>query len=352
MTSLTAHKTLPPGGHAKPRPDWLQLAIEPVLEPDLPIIDTHHHLWERDGDRYMIEEILDDVMSGHNIRSTVFVECQAMYRRGGDPEVAPVGEVEFVNGIAAMSASGAYGPCRIAEGIVGYANLQMGARVHGILERLIGAGGGRFRGVRFISAWHADPSARGSSRRGTTAEMLPDARFREGFACLGRLGLTFDAWMYHTQLGELVDLARAFPEVTIVLDHIGGALAIGPYAGHRQEVFRDWKASISKLAELPNVNVKLGGLGMTMCGFGFHERPRPPSSEELAAAWRPYIETCVETFGPARAMFESNFPVDKGSCSYVTCWNAFKRITVNASPDEKTSLYSGTASRVYNLQPV
>ena len=342
--------TLPPSAHVLPTPQWLNLVDEPILEPELPIVDPHHHLWERVGNRYLLEDVLADVSSGHNVVSTVFMECRAMYRAGGDPELAPLGETEFVNGIAAMSASGAYGPCRISEAIVGFANLQLGSRVRRVLEAQADVSGGRWRGVRHISAYHADPNARGSSVS-APAGLLMDRGFREGFAVLGHLGMTFDAWMYHTQLDELYDLAKANPQTTIILDHIGGALGIGPYAGKRDEVFKLWKASIDKLAQLPNVTIKLGGLGMKLCGFDFHERPKPPTSEELAKAWAPYFEACIAAFGPDRSMFESNFPVDKPSCSYHVMWNAFKRITAKYSDAEKRALHGGTAARVYKMLP-
>jgi L-fuconolactonase len=217
-----------------------------------------------------------------------------------------------------------------------------------VLEAMIAASGGRFRGIRFISATHPDQAAWGSLVN-RPAGLLLDQRVREGFARLAPLGLSFDAWMYHTQLGELVDLARAFPDTPIVLDHVGGALGLGRYAGKRDEVFAAWSANIRELAACPNVHVKLGGLGMRMFGFTLHTGELPPSSEELAAAWRPYIETCIAAFGPERAMFESNFPVDKGSCGYAALWNAFKRITAGHSATEKTALFAGTATKFYRL---
>jgi predicted TIM-barrel fold metal-dependent hydrolase len=335
--------------HIPVRPDWLSQRREEILEPELAIIDPHHHLWERPDTRYLLSDLLEDLGSGHNIISTVFMECRAMYRRDGDADLKPVGETEFVNGIAAMSASGGYGPVRICEGIVGHANLQIGSRVKRVLEALIAAGGGRFRGIRHISAWHADPEARGSAVT-APSELLLDAQFREGFACLAPLGLTFDAWMYHTQLADLVDLARAFPNTQIVMNHVGGPINIGPYAGKRDAVTAEWSKQIKALAACPNVNMKLGGLGMRLFGFAFYEEPKPPSSETLAKAWRPYIETCIEAFGPGRCMFESNFPVDKGSCSYANLWNAFKRITAGCSAAEKAELYRTTAARIYRLK--
>ena len=330
------------------RPDWLALRQEEIIEPGLPIVDAHHHFWVRDGLPYLLPELLADIDSGHNIVATVFMECKAMYRKNATPAMRPVGEVEFVNGIAAMSASGEFGPARVAAGIVGYADLALGAAVREVLEAELAAGGGRFRGVRNISAWHAVPEARGSSAN-PPPDVLTRPSVREGLRCLASLRLTFDAWMYHTQLGELVELAHAVPEATIILNHVGGAIGIGPYAGRRDEVFAEWRRSIDELARCPNVHVKLGGLGMRLFGFDVHQGALPPSSQQLADAWRPYIEACIEAFGVGRAMFESNFPVDKGSCSYQALWNAFKRIAADASSDEKDALFAGTATRVYRL---
>jgi len=272
-----------------------------------------------------------------------------MYRAQGSAELRPVGEVEFANGVAAMAASGTYGTTKVCARIVGYADLALGASVEKVLEAMIEAGGGRFRGIRFITASHPDQAAWGSPII-RPAGLLMDPKAREGFARLAPLGLSFDAWMYHTQLGDLVDLARAFPETQIVLDHVGGAIGLGPYAGKRDEVFAAWSGKIRELASCPNVHVKLGGLGMRMFGFTHHMGELPPSSEELAAAWRPYIETCIAAFGPERAMFESNFPVDKGSCGYAALWSAFKRIAASHSAAEKAALFGGTASKFYRLE--
>ena len=338
-----------PSPHLQARPDWLARRQEAILEPDLRIVDPHHHLVDRENTgRYLLPDLLADTGSGHNITATVYLEWLSMYRAAGPEAMRPVGEVEFANGVAAMAASGAYGNTKVCAGIVGYADLALGARVEPLLEAMIMAGGGRFRGIRFISASHPDDAARGSSVN-RPAGLLMDKRVREGFARLAPLGLSFDAWMYHTQLGELVDLARAFPETPIVLDHVGGPIGLGPYAGRRDEVFAAWKGSIGELAGCPNVHIKLGGLGMRLFGFDVHEKELPPSSDELAALWRPYIETCIAAFGPRRAMFESNFPVDKGSGSYHVFWNAFKRIAAGCSADEKAALFSGTASRFYRL---
>jgi L-fuconolactonase len=335
--------------HLAVRPQWLERRHEEIIEPDLPIVDPHHHLVERpETGRYLLPDLLADIGSGHNITATVYLEWLSMYRAHGPMELRPVGEVEFANGVAAMSASGGYGKTRVCAGIVGYADLALGAAVEKVLEAQITAGGGRFRGIRFITATHPDQAAWGSAVL-RPAGLLMDRRVREGFARLAPLGLSFDAWMYHSQLGELTDLARAFPATSIVLDHVGGPIGLGRYAGKRDDVFAEWSARIRELAQYPNVHVKLGGLGMRMFGFTVHAQESPPSSEELAALWRPYIEACIAAFGPQRAMFESNFPVDKGSCGYAVLWNAFKRIAAGCSAAEKQALFAGTARRFYRL---
>jgi predicted TIM-barrel fold metal-dependent hydrolase len=330
------------------REDWLARRTEPILEPDLPIVDPHHHLWDRPGWRYLLDELVSDTASGHNVVATVFVQARAMLRERGPVEMRHVGETEFVNGAAAMSASGIYGTTRHCAGIVGHADLGLGARVEPVLEAHIRAGGDRFRGIRHIVAWDEDATIRNPAYSPPPG-LLGERSFREGFAVLGRLGLTFDAWLYHTQIDELTDLARAFPDNRIVLDHVGGPIGIGRFAGKREEVFAKWVPSIRALAACPNVYVKLGGLGMRVNGFGFHELSDPPSSETLANAWRPYIETCIEAFGPARSMFESNFPVDKGSYGYAVFWNACKRLVRGASAGEKADLFAGSAARFYRL---
>ena len=355
--------------HLPVRQGWLDRRREEIIEPDLPIADPHHHLVDRpETGRYLLPELLADIGSSrrsaaspdagsassacaggrHNITATVYLEWLSMYRAAGPVELRPVGEVEFANGVAAMAASGTYGKTRVCAGIVGHADLTLGAAVERVLEAMIEAGGGRFRGIRFITASHPEQAARGSPMI-RPAGLLMDPKVREGFARLAPLGLSFDAWMYHTQLGELVDLARAFPQTQIVLDHVGGPIGLGPYAGKRDEVFAVWSGMIRELAACPNVHIKLGGLGMRMFGFTHHLGELPPGSEELAAAWRPYIETCIAAFGPERAMFESNFPVDKGSCGYAALWNAFKRIAAGCSAGEKAALFAGTATKFYRL---
>lgn len=340
---------------------------EAILEPELPIVDPHHHLWDRrsyvspggpehpfmtaiePARRYLLDELMADTGSGHNVVATVFVECGAFYKADGPVELRPVGETEFVNGVAAMSASGMYGPFRACAGIVGRADLQLGDGVKPVLESHIAAGGGRFRGVRNSASWDADTEVLGPLHR-VEAGLYRRDDFRAGFKHLATLGLSFDAWLLEPQLADVIDLARAFPETTIVLDHVGTPLGRASYEGTRAERFPLWRADIRELAKSSNVVVKLGGLAMAFCNFpSFLAEPRAPSAQ-LADEWRPYIETCIEAFGPDRCMFESNFPVDMGSCDYATLWNAFKRLAAGASTAEKAALFSETAKRVYRLE--
>ena len=332
---------------------WLDQVSEQILEPELEICDPHHHLWDHPGNRYLLDELVADTGSGqngthHNVTSTVFVECLSMHRADGPPEMRPVGETEFVQGIAAMSASGGYGPMRAAAAIVSLADLALGDAVQPVLEAHIAASPNRSRGIRHASGWDASPEIR-NSHTNPPEGLLLDAGFRRGFAHLGRLGLSFDAWLYHPQLDELTDLARAFPDTTIILDHFGGPLGLGRYAGKQREVFEEWKPKVDELATCPNVVAKLGGLNMPLNGFGWEKRDRPPGSEELAEATKHYYLHTIDRFGPNRCMFESNFPVDKASCSYAVLWNAFKRITAGFPADEKRAMFHDTATRAYRI---
>ena len=331
-----------------PRPDWLAALTEEILEPDLPIIDPHHHLWDMRGKRYLLDELLEDLNSGHNIVATVFLECASMYRAGGPDHMKPVGEVEFVNGIAAMSASGKYGKTRIAAGIVGYADLSRGAAVEDVLAALVDAGNGRFRGTRHGAGFDASPAIN-NSHTNPPPGLYRDARFHEGFAKLASFDLSFEAWLYHPQIADVSALADAFPEQRMVLNHFAGPIGIGPYAGQRDDILPGWKRDIRELAKRENVHAKLGGLGMVVNGYRFEDRATPPGSQELATIWEPYFMTCIEAFGPQRCMFESNFPVDKVTSSYAVYWNTFKRIAAGASAAEKKVLFHDTAARFYKL---
>lgn len=328
---------------------WLATSEpEGVIEPDLPIVDAHQHMWWRPPEAYQAAEMFAEIeRGGHRIEATVFVQCNAMYRADGPEALRPVGETDYVNGIAAIAASGMFGDVRLCAGIVGFADLRLGDAVTEPLEAHIAAGGGRFRGIRHQAQY--DPVLGAMARVPPPEGLMQDAAFRRGFGRLAPLGLSFDAWIYFTQLGDLAALADAFPDTAIFLNHIGAPLGIGPYAGRRDEIFTAWSAAISDLARRPNVGCKLGGMGMVLHGFGLAERDRPAASTELAELWRPWIDHCIAAFGVGRCMFESNFPVDKQACSYRTLWNAYKHIAAQHSAEEKTALFSDTARRLYRL---
>lgn len=326
----------------------LSSPAEEIIEPDLPICDAHHHLWDRRDDQYLFPQLLADIQSGHNIESTVFVDCRAYYRAGVAEEMRPIGETEFANGVAAMSASGRYGNVRACEGIISHADLSLGADVARVLDAQIAAGNGRFRGIRHSGSWDPSPDVP-DSHTNPGQYLYAQPSFREGMKELVKRNLVFDAWQFHPQIQDVTALARAVPDAKIVLDHVGGPVGIGPYKGRRDEIFVGWARDIKELATCPNVYVKLGGLGMAFAGFGYETREILPASDELAEAWRPYLETSIEAFGPKRGMFESNFPVDGLSCTYQVLWNTFKRITSGASADEKATLYRDTAREFYQL---
>lgn len=343
---------------------------EEILEPNLPIIDPHHHLWDlrplmgmfpeprhdfletlTHNAYYTFDQLHAHVSSGHNVIGTVFMECGAFYRAGADEALKVVGEVEFVNGVAAQGASGLYGDISPCAAIIGHADLQLGDGVAPVLEALQAAAPDRFRGIRHQGAWDADPDVLGPPFH-APAGLYLDAKFREGFKHLGRMGLTFDAWLLEPQLDDVIDLARSFPDQPICLDHCGTPLNIASYHGRLHERFDEWRHKIRELAKCENVVVKLGGLAMPFCGLPDRGPAAGTSSEDLAAMWRPYIETCIDAFGPRRAMFESNFPVDYWAADYAVLWNAFKRLTHGASADEKRALYAGNAARFYGIEHI
>lgn len=340
--------SLTPSRQIAVREEWLAQVQEPPLDPALPIVDPHHHLWDRAGERYLLDDLLRDAATGHDVRATVFVQCGAMYRATGPEEERSLGETEFVNGVAAASASGTYGPVRACAGIIGFVDLTLGDRVAPLIEAHLATARTRFRGVRNRTAWHPSPEVR-SNLLGPPPGPLEDPSFMEGARRLARYGLVLDIWAYQTQLPLVAAVARAVPDLTVVVDHCGGPLGVGPYAGRREEGFVEWRRDVLALAGLPNTVMKLGGLAMEVGGHDFHLRDFPPDSAGLEEAWRPVIHTLIEAFGADRCMFESNFPVDKGMCGYGALWNAFKRLASGAGEDERAALFAGTATRIYRL---
>ena len=337
---------------AAPINDWLAQTVEPALEPELPVCDPHHHLWDGRADRveprYMLDELLADTGSGHNIVSTVFVEARSMYRPEPDNPMRTVGEVEFVQGIAAQSASGMYGDTRAAHGIVGHANLHLGADARPVLEALRVASPNRFSGIRHGVSWDPHPEVPNPGAY-PQPNQLASEDYRAGARALAEMGLSLDVSLLHPQLPELADFAHAVPDLTIVLNHVGGLIRVGPYAANPDEVMANWRSGIAAAAAAPNVVMKLGGVGMPRLGYDFHTRQVPIGSEELAAAIDPVMRYCIEQFGPSRCMFESNFPVDKESFSYGVMWNAFKRMSADFSPSERADMFYGCAARAYRL---
>jgi predicted TIM-barrel fold metal-dependent hydrolase len=332
-------------GQTSPDDGWLAKVEEEILEPELAIIDPHHHLWLRNGYTYMMPELAVDLASGHNVAATVFAECHSMYRQDGPETEKSLGETEFVRGQAAMSDSGAFGPARACDVMFGNVDMTLGAGVEALLEQHMEASGGRFRGVRYSTGWDGDERIHNVA---PDPGMLVNETVKEAVAVLDRMDLELDCWLYHPQLDEVAELAGAFPNLRIVLNHVGSPILGGPYRGKQEEVFEDWRARILRVGEQQNVFVKLGALPIRMPGFE-GDRSLPPGSEEVAAAWRPWIETCIEAFGPARSMFESNFPVQKRWCSYQVCWNAFKRLAAGASASEKQDLFAGAAAAAYKI---
>jgi predicted TIM-barrel fold metal-dependent hydrolase len=328
----------------------LALTPEPPLEPELPICDPHHHFWDFRTERipyqrYLLHELAADIHSGHHVRSTVFIEARAMYRADGPEEMRPVGEVEFVQGLAAASASGLYGPGRAAAAIIGHANLNLGDRVDPVLDALQAASPNRFRGIRHSVSWDPHPEV---DNRGFEGQ-LASGNFRAGARLLARRGLCLENTLYFPQLPELAAFAKAIPDLTIISNHIGGLMRVGPYANRDQEVLDAWRHGIAAVAACPNVVMKLGGIGMPRTGFDWHTRSKPIGSEELAEAMAPWMTYCIEQFGPNRCMFESNFPVDKVSYSYNVLYNAFKRLSKGYSAAERAAMFHDTAARVYRI---
>ncbi|MBT2336597.1 amidohydrolase family protein [Variovorax paradoxus] len=324
---------------------------ETIIDPDLPIIDAHHHLFDRPALRYMLDDYLADAGAGHRIVASTYVETQAFVRPDLPELLRPVGEVEFANGVAAMSASGVYGTTRVCAAIVGYADLRFGDAVAELLDRSLEAAPERFRGVRQVTIEDPSEVSYRFMMQRPPVGIMKSAGFRPAFRHLAPRGLSFDTAIFHHQLPEIADLADAFPDTTIILNHMGMAMAMDMDEQGRAEVLHAWRAALFEIARRPNVVCKVGGLGMPFWGFGFDARSEPVGYLELATAWKPYVETAIEAFGVDRCMMESNFPPDGRSCGFVPLWNALKHIVRASSPDEKAALFHRTAARVYRLAP-
>ena len=323
-----------------------------ILDPDLEIIDPHHHLypayhWVPDGKPFLLQEFARDLTAGHRVVATVYVECSQLFKRTGPEHLRGNGEAEFAAVTARLAETGHFGPARMCEGFVGTADLMRPDRLDEVLDGLTAASDGRLRGIRYPTNWDPDPAINPSKRPFAARGVMADATFRHGVRRLTERGLVYDAWQYHPQLPELTDLAAALPDTTFVCNHVGGLLGRRAYAG--PDNFANWSVLVRELAKRPNVMMKLGGLANERTGFGFQTRAEDAGADELVAAWGPYIETCIEAFGAERCMFESNFPVDMCATNYVTLWNVFKRIAAGCSPDEQRALFAGTARRVYRL---
>ncbi|MGE0222609.1 MAG: amidohydrolase [Acetobacteraceae bacterium] len=334
-----------PYPHPHVNEDWLAKLREEVLEPDQPIIDAHHHLWDRKSGVYFLDELLADLDAGHNVTQTVYIQCGTAFRKDGPAELRPVGETEFVAGIAEQAKT--RGRSGVCDGIVGYCDFRIGERIDAVLEAHIAAGGGRFKGIRQSAGW--DKAILVQTSAPAPEGLLRDPAFHAGVGRLRKYGLSYESSLYYPQVPELTALARMFPDLPILANHCAGPVLVGHHAVDLADTFARWRANLRELASCPNVVIKLGGQAMTVRGVNFHLEPLPPSSGELASAWHPHMEACIEAFGPDRCMFESNFPVDKGMCSYVSIWNAFKRIAAGCSADEKRALFHDTAKRFYRL---
>jgi predicted TIM-barrel fold metal-dependent hydrolase len=325
---------------------WLARRDEPIIDAQRPIVDAHQHFWHLPDSRYVLEDLVSDIGNSHRVRATVAVECGRMYRDYGPIADRPLGETEFACLQAEKCEIAAHGELRAAAAIVSFADLSCGAGIEAVLEGHLSVGRGRLRGIRQSAINEPSMDWRPQSPKG----LLRDAGFREGFAILRKFTLSFDAWQYFHQLDDLLDLARAFPDILIVVNHTGGLLGVAAYEGCGLEVFTHWEGSIRELSACPNVFMKIGGLGMPFSGFGYFLRPTGPTSNDLVDAWKPYVETCVENFGAERCMFESNFPPDKQTAHYSVIWNAFKKLAQGCSEGEKSDLFQDTAARFYGIQ--
>jgi predicted TIM-barrel fold metal-dependent hydrolase len=332
---------------------WKNFESEVALDPDLPIVDPHHHIWGQDFrnaifvEPYDLDELLDDKAGSiHNVVATVTVDSHAQHFTDGPEALRPVGETVYAERVAQEGGRRGGRAAGVCAAIVPHADLCLGARVSEVLDAHAQASP-RFRGIRQMLAFHPSlPPIYGCSED----HLSQRPEFREGFAELARRGLSFEAWALQTQLDEVFDLARAYPHAAIVLNHLGGPLTVGPFADQREEGFRAWHASMAELAQCPNVTVKLGGIYVTQTEpekIGFP--PKPITSQQVADMHRDYVLAAIELFSPERCMFESNFPVDMLCTTYDNLWNGYKRIAAGFTPEEKALMFGDVAKRVYRI---
>jgi len=322
---------------------------EPIISPEIPIIDAHHHLFDLPVDRYLIDDYLADANAGHDIRASVYIEIKAFARNTGPEILKPLGEIEFANGVGAMGASGVYGKCRVAAAIVGYVDFREGDAVGGVLDKAMAAAPDRFRGIRQVAIEHPSDAPYRYIVNRPPRGLLEHPRFRDGFTHLSRRGLAFDVAVFHNQIPQVTALAAAFPETAVILNHVGTPMAMERDPNGRTQVFREWRDALKRLAQQPNAVCKISGFGLPFLGFDFIGRTDVVSYMELSEAWKPYIETTIEAFGPARCMMASNFPQDGRACGFVPLWNALKHSVASYSTSEKADLFFNTAARVYRL---
>jgi predicted TIM-barrel fold metal-dependent hydrolase len=331
--------------------DWLAQVKEEIINPELPIIDPHHHLWNGDNQLagsfpYLIENLSEDTNSGHNIVGTIFMECAQGYYSGGEEKYKPVGETEFVMNLIKNSEKLSKSTNII--GIIGFADLMLGHEVKNVLNRHLSKGEGLFRGIRHAAGWDKNNEIH-NSHSNPIENIYHNKSFMKGAEELINLNLTFDAWHYHHQINDLSIFAKKYPELTIIHDHFGGPLGVGPYEGKKEEIFKKWKDDISLLSESKNVYAKLGGLAMPVNGWNFHKQNKPASSDQILDMHHEYYLHTINCFGVERCMFESNFPVDRRSVSYHVLWNAFKKMVLGYSDEDKNKLFFKNAKDVYGV---
>ena len=338
--------------HLPVRQEWLNQHIEDPILPNFPIIDPHHHLWDVGFGRYYIEELLEDInSSGHNIEATVYIMSSSntkIYAKDGLEEFKPLTEIEFATSEGKRADLIPDNKVKVNASIVGSVDLTFGSKLEPVLEKAINISEGRLKGIRMLLASHSDPRISSGAVKSDLGLML-HPNFIDGAKCIQNADLSLDFWIYHTQLNEMEKIARALPDLTIILNHVGGPIHLGEYEGKQAVTHREWRSAMIRLSRIPNINVKLGGLGMAVNGAKFHNGKIPPNSVQLSDVWKPWIYETIDMFGFDRCMFESNFPVDKGSCSYGTLWNAFKILATDMSDDEKNKLFSKNAARIYKI---